>query len=87
MASLKALFISSTIDENRKHIPKGTIQEYDLDVQGHREVLQHFRAAGRIAPPTRENLELCIDELQRSGERIPAALQAAVNAPVKQDRK
>jgi hypothetical protein len=74
---VKVLFTSSCLAEPGKHISKGRIVEYDLGDQTDQRTLQELRSAGRIAPVTKENVALCIEELKREGSDIPAELKAA----------
>ena len=86
MALTKVLLISNCIGDNSKYHAKGTIEEFDDEKKSDVPVLAALKAAARIVPVTKENLERCKAELAKKKEKVPDDLTdalAALSAPAK----
>jgi hypothetical protein len=81
LKNMKVLFISACMIEDGLHVAKGTIREYDEKSSTHQPVLRSLRAAGRIAPVTKDNVARCIDELEKEQVKAKARKEQTVAVP------
>jgi hypothetical protein len=86
----KVLFISACFIGDGKHAAKGDIGEYDPAKKSDTETIRQLRAGGRVAPLTRANVKLCVDQINKQNRAneslklpttpIPVDLAAAAKA-------
>jgi len=81
MATQKVLFISNCIGDNGRFHAKGTIETFDDEKKSDVPLLANLKAAARIVPPTKENLERCLAELKKKKETVPPELAAELAGP------
>ncbi len=75
MAEIKALFQRACVVKNRKHVALGDIKVYDDENDSNE--LVNLRAAGAIAPVTKDNVEKILEMISSAGLKISSALRSA----------
>lgn len=79
MPELKVLVTSPCVGANKKHYSRGDIRIYDDENGAHQTELAALRAAGRIAPVTKENVAFVLEAIRAADPKakIPADLRKA----------